>query len=69
MWQRKQTSKAQFILSQAKSAYSDDVVMVTRPEARMRELYREMGEKPPKIGLTVNEKEAKYVVISAAQKG
>ena len=47
-------------------AYADDVVIVTRSEARMRQVYREMEEKTPKKVLMVNEKKTKYMIISAA---
>ena len=50
-------------------AYADDVVIVTRPETRLRQVYREIEEKPQQMGLIVNEKKTKYVIVSATQKG
>ena len=50
-------------------AYADDVVIITRSEARMKQVYREVEEKTQKVGLIVNEKKTKYMIISAAQKG
>jgi hypothetical protein len=49
--------------------YADDVVIVTRSETRMRQVYREIEEKTQKMGLIVNERKTKYMIISATQKG
>ena len=49
-------------------AYADDVVIITKSEARMKQVYREVEEKTQKMGLRVNEKKTKYMIISTAQK-
>ena len=49
-------------------AYADDVVIITRSEARMKQVHREVEEKTQKMGLRVNEKKTKYMIISIAQK-
>jgi hypothetical protein len=50
-------------------AYADDVVLVTRSETRLRQVYRETEEKTQQMGLIVNEKKTKYVTVSVSQKG
>jgi short-subunit dehydrogenase len=50
-------------------AYADDVVIVTRPETRLRQVYREIEEKTQQMGLIVNEKKTKYMIVSATPKG
>ena len=35
----------------------------------LRQIYRETEEKPQQMGLTVNEKNTKYMIVSATQKG
>jgi hypothetical protein len=50
-------------------AYADNVVTITRSETRMRQVYREKEEKTQQMGLIVNEKKIKYMIISATQKG
>jgi hypothetical protein len=50
-------------------AYADDVVIVTRSETRLRQVYREIEEKTQQMGLIVNEKKTKYMIVSATQKG
>ena len=37
-------------------AYVDDVVIVTRSETKLRQVYREIEEKPQQMGLIVNKK-------------
>jgi sorting nexin-29 len=49
-------------------AYADDVVIVTRSETRLRQAHREIEEKPQQMGLIVNEKKTKYMIVSATQK-
>ena len=51
------------------SAYTDDVVIVPRSESRLRQIYRETEEKPQQMGLTVNEKKTKHMIVSATQMG
>jgi hypothetical protein len=51
------------------SAYADDVVIGTRSETRLRQVYREIEEKPQQMGLIVNEKKTKCMTASATQKG
>ena len=43
--------------------------MVTRSETRLRQVYRETEEKTQQMGLIVNEKKTKYMIVSATQKG
>ena len=50
-------------------AYDDDVVIVNRSETRLRQVCREIEEKTQQIGLRVNEKKTKYMIVSATQKG
>ena len=50
-------------------AYADDVVIVTRSETRLRQVYREVEEKPPKMGLIMIEEKTKYMIVPATQKG
>ena len=50
-------------------AYAADVVIVTRSEARLRQVYREIEENTQQMGLLVNEKKAKYMIVSTTQKG
>jgi sorting nexin-29 len=50
-------------------AYADNTVTVTRPETRLRQVYRETEEKTQQMGLMVNEKKTKYMIVSAIQKG
>ena len=50
-------------------AYADDVVTVTKSETRLRRVYREIEEKTQQMGLIVNEKKTKYMIVSATQKG
>ena len=50
-------------------AYTDDVVIVTRSETRLRQVYREIEENPQGMGLILNEKKAKFMMVSATQKG
>ena len=52
-------------------AYADDVVIITRSAARIKQVYRAVEEKlpPPQMGLIANEKKTKYMIIAAAQKG
>jgi len=44
-------------------------VIVTRSETRLRQEYREIEEKTQQMGLIVNEKKTKYMIVSATQKG
>ena len=50
-------------------AYADDVVIVTRSESGLRQAYTETEEKTQQMGLIVNEKKTKYMIVSATQKG
>ena len=50
-------------------AHTDDVVIVTRSETRLRQVYREIEEITQQMGLIVNEKKTKYMIVSAAQMG
>jgi len=50
-------------------AHADDVVIVTRSETRLRQVYREVHKKTQQMGLIVNEKKTKYMIVSATQKG
>jgi sorting nexin-29 len=50
-------------------AYSDDVVIVTRSENKLRQIYREIEEKTQQMGLIGNKKKTKYTIVSATQKG
>ena len=50
-------------------AYADDVVIVTRSETGLRQIYREIEEKTQHMGLIVNEKKTKYMIVSATRKG
>jgi hypothetical protein len=50
-------------------AYSDDVVIATRSETRLKQVYREIEKETQKMGLIVNEKKTKYMIVSATQKG
>jgi len=49
-------------------ACADDVIL-TRSETRLRQVYREIEEKTQQMGLIVNEKKTKYIIVSATQKG
>jgi len=44
-------------------------VIVTRSESRLRQVYREIEEKTQQMGIIVNEKKTKYIIVSATQKG
>jgi len=44
-------------------------VIVTRSESRLKQVYREVEEKTQQMGLTVNEKKTKYMIVSVTQKG
>jgi len=44
-------------------------VIVTRSETRLRQVYRDREEKTQQMGLIVNEKKTKYMIVSATQKG
>ena len=50
-------------------ASADDVVIITRSESRLRQIYREIEDKTQQMGLIVNEKMTKYMIVSATQKG
>jgi hypothetical protein len=50
-------------------AYAEVVVIVTRSETRLRQVYRELEEKAQQMGLMVNEKKTKYMIVAATQKG
>jgi len=50
-------------------AYADDVVIVTRSESRLRQVYKEIEDKTQQMGLIVNEKKTKHMIVSATQKG
>jgi F0F1-type ATP synthase alpha subunit len=50
-------------------AYADGVVIVTRSETRLRQVYREIEKKTQKMRLIVNEKKTKYMIVSPTQKG
>jgi hypothetical protein len=45
------------------------LVIVTRSETRLRQVYREIEEKTQQMGLIVNERKIKYMIVSATQKG
>jgi hypothetical protein len=49
-------------------AYSDDVVIATRSETRLKQVYREIEKESQKMGLIVNEKKTKYMIGSTTQK-
>jgi hypothetical protein len=49
-------------------AYADDVVIVTTSETRLRQVYRETEKKTQQMGLIVNEKKTKYMIVFATQK-
>ena len=49
-------------------AYADDLVIVTRSETRLKEVYREIEEKTQQMGPIVNEKKTKYMIVFATQK-
>jgi hypothetical protein len=49
--------------------YADNVIIVTRSETRLRQVYRELEEKTQQMGLIVNEKKTKYMIVAATQKG
>jgi hypothetical protein len=49
--------------------HANDVVIITRSETRMRHVYREIEEKTQTMGLLVNEKKPKYMIMSVSQKG
>jgi sorting nexin-29 len=42
------------------SAYADNVVIITRSETRIRQVYREIEEETQEMGFTVNEAKTKY---------
>jgi sorting nexin-29 len=50
-------------------AYADDIAIITRSETRLRQVYREIEEKTQQMGLMVNEKKTKYMIVSVTQKG
>jgi sorting nexin-29 len=50
-------------------AYADNVVIVTRSETRLIQVYREIEEKTQQMGLIVNLKKTKYMILSATQRG
>ena len=43
--------------------------MVTRSETGLKQVYREIEEKTQQMGLIVNEKKTKHMIVSANQKG
>jgi endonuclease/exonuclease/phosphatase family metal-dependent hydrolase len=49
-------------------AYADDVVVVTRSETKIRQVYKEIERRTQEMGLMVNEKKTKYMMISTRQK-
>jgi hypothetical protein len=51
------------------SACADDLVIVTRSGNRLRQVYREIEKKTQQMGLKVNEKKTKYMIVSATQRG
>jgi len=57
------------VLSSPICAYAADIVIVTRSESRLRQVYRKTEEKTQQIGLIVNEKKTKYMIVSATPKG
>jgi len=44
-------------------AYADDVVIVTRSETRLRQVFRETEEKTQQMGSIVNEKKTKHMIV------
>jgi len=50
-------------------AYADDVVIITRSETRIRQVFREIEEKTQEVGRIVNERKTKYMTISTRLKG
>jgi hypothetical protein len=43
--------------------------MVTRSETGLKQVYREIEEKTQQMGLIMNEKKIKYMIVSATQIG
>jgi hypothetical protein len=43
-------------------AYAHEVVIITRSETRLRQVYREL-EKTQQMGLIVNEEKTKYMIV------
>jgi sorting nexin-29 len=48
-------------------AYADDIVIITISREMIIEIYKKIEEKGGKIGLEINERETKYVIMSTSE--
>jgi len=44
-------------------AYADDLVLITELQNELKSLFRWLEKSSPKIGLRINEKKTKYMVV------
>jgi hypothetical protein len=48
-------------------AYADDTIIIATCREKIIEIYKEMGEKARKLGLEVNKRKTKYMIISTSE--
>ena len=50
-------------------AYADDIVIVTRTQKKLTEVYPDLEDETSKLGMEINEKKTKYIVTSTYEHG
>lgn len=48
-------------------AYADDIAIITRSMHKLKQMYEQLEKEEEKIGLIVNEKKAKYMIMSKSE--